>query len=83
MDVAAVRQLASQMQHAGQQVKQITTQLTAELQGAAWVGDDQKAFESDWNGNHVRQLNQVAEALTDAARIANQNASQQEAASRG
>lgn len=81
MDVPAVRQLASQMTQSAGQIRQLMSQLTNQLNGTQWVGNDRTRFESDWNGTYVQQLNQVASALEDASQRATQNANEQDAAS--
>ena len=81
MDVAAVRALASQMTHSAGEIQQISSSLTSQLQGASWVGPDRERFVSDWQSTHVAQLNQVVNALHDAATRANQNAQEQESVS--
>ena len=81
MDIAAVRQLAAEMQKAADEIRQIGTRVTGKLQGTPWLGPDRQKFEGDWQGRQVQQLNQVALALGDAAKAATQNASDQEATS--
>lgn len=81
MDVAAVRALASQMTNSASEIQNLANQLTSQLQGASWVGPDRERFVSDWQSTHVAQLNQVVNALHEAAQLANQNAQQQETAS--
>lgn len=81
MDIAAVRSLATQMTHSASEIQQLASQLTSQLQSASWVGPDRERFVSDWQSTHVTQLNQVVQALNDAAQRANQNAQEQENAS--
>jgi len=81
MDVAAVRALASQMTNSASEIQQLANQLTSQLQMASWVGPDRERFVSDWQSTHVVQLNQVVNALHEAAQRANQNAQEQETAS--
>ena len=81
MDVAGVRQLASQMTSSAGQIRQLMSQLTNQLNGTQWVGQDRQRFSDEWTSTHTQQLNQVAAALEDAAQRANQNASEQESAS--
>jgi uncharacterized protein YukE len=83
MDIAQVRSLAQQMNHAAGEIQQLAQSLTAKLQGTAWVGPDRERFLSDWSGHHQQQLNQVVQALHDAAQRATANASEQEQASNG
>ena len=81
LDPGAVRALANQMNNAASEIQQLSNQLTTMLSNTAWVGADHDRFVSEWTGNHVHQLQLVANALTDAASVANQNALQQEQAS--
>ena len=83
MDVAAVRSLATQMNHSAAEIQQLANQLSSQLQGASWVGPDRERFVSDWQSTHVVQLNQVVNALNDASTRASQNAQEQENASTG
>jgi uncharacterized protein YukE len=81
MDIEEVRQLAAQLDHAADEIKQLATTLTSKLQGTAWVGQDQQTFLSDWQGQHQARLNQVVEALHQAAQVARRNADDQQQAS--
>jgi len=81
MDITQVRQLATDMNRAADQIQQLNQQITSKLQGTPWAGPDRQRFESDWTGQHTQQLNTVIQALQDAARIATTNAQQQEDAS--
>jgi uncharacterized protein YukE len=81
MDIAQVRQLATDMNRAADQIQQLAQQITSRLQGTPWAGPDRQRFESDWTGQHTQQLNTVVGALQDAARIAAVNAQQQDDAS--
>jgi len=83
MDVAAVRQLSTQMSAKADEIGQIASQLTNSLQGAQWVGPDRERFLSEWQGQHVAALNRVVEGLRAASQTANRNAQEQEAASNG
>jgi uncharacterized protein YukE len=78
MDVAEVRQLATQLDHAAEEIKQLTQSLTSKLHGTAWVGQDQQTFLNDWQSQHQARLNQVSEALSQAAQIARRNADDQQ-----
>lgn len=81
MDIEGVRNLATQMKQKADEITQISTQLTAALKGAQWVGPDRTQFESDWDGQCVAQLKAVSDRLNEASTRANQNAQQQEQAS--
>lgn len=81
MDVGQVRQLASQMTTAAGQIKEIQGSLTSALSATSWVGKDKTRFEGDWTSNYAKALDQVAQAIEDAAKTASSNADQQEQAS--
>lgn len=81
MDVAQVRALAKQMNSASQEVTQLAQRLTSALQSTTWVGNDKNRFESEWNGQHLKNLTAVSDALKTASQLATQNASEQEQAS--
>lgn len=78
MDIAQVRTLASQLDHAATEIQQLAQSLTSKLQGTPWVGPDRERFLADWTGHHQSQLNQVVHALQEAARRATANANEQE-----
>jgi uncharacterized protein YukE len=81
MDITGVRQLANQMSSAANEIQQLSGQLTNLLGNTQWVGPDHDRFASEWHGTYMGQLQNVATALTDAANVATQNATQQETAS--
>ena len=78
MDTDAVRGLATQLSHAHDTIQSLSTQLTNQLQNVQWIGPDREQFVSDWQSQHVSALHTVAQALTDAATRATQNASDQD-----
>jgi len=81
MDIAEVRALSQQLNSSANDITQIIQQLTSKLGSTTWVGQDRNQFESDWQSQHVTNLRNVAQALTDAGRLAGQNADQQETTS--
>lgn len=83
MDIAAVRQLVAQMNQRADEIRTLAASLSSALNGTAWSGPDREQFVSDWQGQHVQQLNIVAQALNDAASRASANADAQEQASNG
>jgi uncharacterized protein YukE len=83
MDVAAVRQLSQQMKAKADEIRQLSQQLTGQLQNTQWVGPDRDRFTNDWQSQHAAALSRVAEGLEQASQAANNNASQQEQASNG
>ncbi|MFT6763751.1 MAG: hypothetical protein ACI83Y_002119 [Candidatus Azotimanducaceae bacterium] len=81
MDVAAVRQLAAQLNNKAAEIQSIAQQLSGQLESTAWVGPDREMFHGDWNGMHMNALNNVCRALESASQRATQNANQQESTS--
>ena len=81
MDITGVRQLANQMSTTAAEIQRMSAQLTGLLGNTQWVGPDHDRFASEWNGTYVHQLQVVANALHDAANVANLNAQQQQDAS--
>ena len=81
MDIQDVRQLATQLDHAADEMKQLAATLTSRLNAAQWHGPDQQRFSNEWQTQHRTHLNQVAEALNQAAQTARRNADEQEQAS--
>lgn len=83
MNVEEVRALAQQMTSAANEVDSIAKNLTSKLQGTTWVGNDYTQFENTWNSSHVPALNNVVQALQQAAQHATRNAADQETVSNG
>jgi uncharacterized protein YukE len=81
MDIQAVRTLAQQLTGDAEEIDQIATKLTSQLDGTQWVGTDANSFRDSWNGSYRQQLATVVNALRDAATAATNNANQQEQAS--
>lgn len=79
MDIAEVRNLASQLDHGAQTIEDIVSRLTYNLNATNWVGPDRERFVGEWQGAHVHHLLTVVQALQDAARKARMNADEQEA----
>ena len=78
MDTDAVRQLATQMNSAKDQIQHLQQQLTTQLQNVNWIGPDREQFVSDWQGQHVPSLQNIISAIEAAATRATQNASEQD-----
>lgn len=81
MNPDEVRALATQFTHSAEQIRQLGNTLTTQLKNVSWTGPDQVRFQGDWDSTHLPNLTTVAVALDDAARLANQNASEQDQAS--
>lgn len=80
-DPGQLRTLAAQLNGNADQIQNILTQLTSQLNNTQWQGADASRFRSEWTGTHTAQLRAVINALHEASRTATQNASQQETAS--
>ncbi|AEF36820.1 MULTISPECIES: WXG100 family type VII secretion target [Mycolicibacter] len=80
-DTEQLRGLASKLNSESSTIKGIVSQLTSAVSSVNWQGPDATRFKEDWNSNHVKALNTVAEALSAAATAANKNASEQDSAS--
>lgn len=81
MDVAAVRQMATQMETTANDISQQMNRLTTTLQGTDWKGPDANAFREEWNGSHTTSLKAVVDALNEVCRKARANADAQETTS--
>jgi uncharacterized protein YukE len=81
MNTETVQELATQMASVADRIRALETRLTTRLAATEWVGTDRGRFEASWQGDHVRALRQAAEALDDAARLAADNAREQDRAS--
>lgn len=81
MDIAGVRQMATQMDSAAGEIEGLMGRLTSSLDGTQWVGNDATNFRSEWSGVHTASLRQIADRLRQVSQLARQNADQQEAAS--
>jgi len=81
MDIEAVRQLASQMDTKAGDIETLANTLNNLLNNTEWVGTDATNFRNDWSSTHMTNLRNVSNALKNAARAANTNASEQEQAS--
>lgn len=81
MDIAAVRTLSKQMKSGADEIRQITQQLTAQLNSTPWVGPDREQFHGDWTGQYTASLNKVVTGLEQASARALKNSNEQEQAS--
>ena len=83
LDPTAVRQLAGSLSRVAGDIRNLTGQLTNQLQNTPWTGPDREHFVGEWQSNHICQLNNVANALEHASQQATKNAIDQETASNG
>lgn len=81
MNTETVQELAVQMATVADRIRALDARLTARLGATDWVGRDRDRFDADWQGEHRRALQQAAGALDDAARVAAENAREQDRAS--
>lgn len=81
MNIEEVRQLASQLNAAADEIQHLMGNLNNKIDTAGWVGPDHDRFVGDWKSNYTQQLTAVMNALRDASQHAQQNALQQEEAS--
>ncbi|MBT8227638.1 MAG: hypothetical protein HKP61_10825 [Dactylosporangium sp.] len=81
MVVEDVEALSRQMNQSAEEIRQLVNTLGSKIQSTQWTGPDREQFLGNWQGQYVGQLNTVAMALDDAARAAQQNATQQTQAS--
>ena len=83
MDIAGVRQMATQMDTSAGEIEQLTAKLTGVLNGTQWEGPDAAQFRSEWEGQHTATLRQLSERLRQVCNQARKNADEQEQASNG
>jgi hypothetical protein len=81
MDIPQVRTLSRQLQTRADEIRTITTQLSAQLKSTPWVGPDREQFLGDWSGQHTTALNNVIHSLEAASTRALKNSNEQEQAS--
>jgi uncharacterized protein YukE len=78
MNVEEVRQLSRQMENVAQQIEQAARQITSVMGSTTWKGNDYINFEGNWQSQHMSAINQVVNALRDASKTADRNATDQE-----
>lgn len=81
MDVAAVTALASELNVAGEEIRSMGTSLTSHLEGTFWEGDDATAFRSNWDGELMPLLQQIATSVSELGTEAERQAAGQSATS--
>jgi len=77
-DPEQVKNLAKQLDSKASEIKNVISQLTSAVNSVQWQGQDAQKFKSDWQSNHVPQLNKVVDALQNASQSAKRNAAEQE-----
>ncbi|MCE3244429.1 MAG: hypothetical protein K0S72_552 [Arthrobacter sp.] len=81
-DIAQLKDLSAKLQAGARELENQKNMLGRALQNTDWKGPDADQFRNEWNTNHSNALTRVAQALEEAGKQANRNASQQEEASR-
>ncbi len=82
LDVIAIQTLARNLTTQAADVRGLATDLNGAIANTAWFGQDQAAFLGDWQSNHQPALLRAAGLLEEAARIAQQSATNQDRVSR-
>jgi uncharacterized protein YukE len=80
-DADELDQLGGIFENAGSTLSTISSNMSALLSQASWIGSDAEEFHSDWTGRSAVALQTVAQRLHDAATVLHQNATQQRQAS--
>ncbi|MCS6711086.1 WXG100 family type VII secretion target [Brachybacterium sp. EF45031] len=78
MNVAEVRRMADELNSAAEEVRRISHELTSGLDAVDWTGPDADQFRSQWSGEMVPALEQIAAAVEELEQSARSNAKQQE-----
>lgn len=81
MDVGQVQQMAEQLAEAAEQVGTWKTQLTSEVDGLDWEGDDATEFRSTWQGEVGEAFETVRRKLEELAETIMRNVEEQRQAS--
>ncbi|WP_371163982.1 WXG100 family type VII secretion target [Buchananella felis] len=82
MDVEQVRALAREFEDKAGTLEQAKSSIGTKLRSTEWKGSDATQFTSDWDNTLSKQLQNVIDALKQAAQKAKQNAQRQEDTSR-
>lgn len=82
-DVEALDRLAKKFDQEAQALTQAVSQITSQVQGAWWKGQDAERFKAEWNGQYAAQLRRVADALRQIGQIVRKQAAQQRQTSQG
>lgn len=77
MNPEEVDQLARLMDETASDIERLMNQVTQRLQATTWEGSDRTQFESSWQSDSCRNLNQVKQLLSEAATKARSNAQDQ------
>jgi uncharacterized protein YukE len=76
-DVEALEQLAKKFGEVAQQIEQLKTQVSGQLHGVEWKGQDADKFRQDWESQGTKSLQQVTTMLHAAGELARKQAGEQ------
>ncbi|WP_157692922.1 WXG100 family type VII secretion target [Pedococcus dokdonensis] len=82
-DTDELRRLRQQMDAFVSQLQSVGTTTTQHLQSLSWHGRDQQAFLDAWTGQYQPSLLRTAEAVTEAGRVVEEQAADQDRVSGG
>lgn len=78
MDVAEVRAMASKMNAVAGDLQGVIHSLDDKIANASWVGEDRDRFLKEWQTRHYRALQDIVNGLQNAARVAADQARDQD-----
>ncbi|SDP22952.1 hypothetical protein SAMN04489867_1798 [Pedococcus dokdonensis] len=81
MDVEAAFNLVRLMTTDAEQIDSLSRNLTTQLHGTTWYGNDANTFRGDWDGQYVPTLQAITNALRENATTLQRQAEDQVAAS--
>ena len=82
-DTDELRRLRQQMDAFVSQLQSVGATTTQHLQSLAWHGRDQQTFLDAWSGQYQPSLQRTAEAVTEAGRVVEEQAADQDRVSGG
>lgn len=82
-DVEALDRLSKKFNEESEKIRQAVSQITSQVQGVWWKGQDAEKFKGEWNGQYKAQLTKVADALKQIGEIVKKQAQQQRDTSKG
>ncbi|EWS80873.1 WXG100 family type VII secretion target [Brachybacterium phenoliresistens] len=77
MIVEEVRQMASQLREAAEEIGTIERELTSGLEAVDWTGPDADQFRGQWSGEMVPALQQIMQSVSELGDTADRNADEQ------
>lgn len=82
-DVEALDRLSKKFNQEAEAIRQAVSQITSQVQGVWWKGQDAEKFKGEWNGQYRAQLLKVADALKQVGEVVQKQAEQQRQTSNG